>query len=316
MREYIAIESIPLVNSLKYEKGVRMEIQPENQVLQSRDETIKAFVRELNIAVEQKDMLHMAELVHADVFVLGAAAEAISIGRNQFMTDLRSQIERINQAQLYLQPPEIQVGLSDSGRSAWFLDRFVVNIVEHQKVPRQIPIRLTGLLTREQEWRLSAAFWSIPLRDNDYQHKSLQNGMITAGVALVEKVAPEAQVLAESIRKVTTESQSMPGMYSTCEDSFTIGSTVDEVFRADEGKNWVQEIVNLPVTFAVRGGIRSAVAPDGQTAWLAAHIDLNAGLTVPYRFFYIWLREHDGWKIVLSHDAVSVDPFNPSIEVS
>ena len=292
-----------------------MEIKPESQVPQSPVETISAFVRELHTAVGQKDMLRMAELVNEDVFVIGAAAGAISIGRDQFVTDLRSQFDRVKQIQFYLQSPEIQVGLCDSGRSAWFLDRFVVNIVEDQKVPRQIPIRLTGLLVCEQDWRLAAAYWSIPLRSNDYQYKLLQDGKIPAGVALVEQVAPEAHALAESIRKVTAESHNMPALYSMHEDAFTIGSTVDEVFRAVEGKNWVQEIVNLPLKFAVRGGVRCAIAPDGQTAWMASHIDLSGGLTVPYRFFYVWLREQDGWKIVLSHDAVSVDPVNPDFEI-
>jgi hypothetical protein len=104
-------------------------------------------------------------------------------------------------------------------------------------------------------------------------------------------------------------------LYATRADAFTIGSTVDEVFHGIEGKNWVQEIVQLPLGFAVRGGIRSAVAPDGRMAWMATHIDLSAGLSVPYRFFYIWLREPDGWKIVVSHDAVRFDPCDPGFEV-
>jgi ketosteroid isomerase-like protein len=288
---------------------------PEQHISQSPDETIKSTIRELHTAIEKKDILRMADLVVADVFVFGAAAEAISIGRDQFVTDLHSEFERVKEAQLRVLSPEIQVGLCDSGSSAWFLDRFVVNIVEDREIPRQIPIRVTGLLVRGSDWRLAAAFWSVPLRDNDYQYSLLEAGKIKSGVTLKDQVTPEAQPLAQSLAKVMTQPHSMPGLYSTHEDTFVIGSTVDEVFRGVEGKKWVQEIVNLPLKFAVRGGMRGAVTPDDQTAWVAAHIDLSGGFTVPYRFLYIWLREQDGWKIVLSHDAISIDPSNPGFEI-
>lgn len=50
------------------------------------------------------------------------------------------------------------------------------------------------------------------------------------------------------------------------------------------------------------------------TAWMAARIDLTGGLTMPYRFFFVWLRMQNEWKIVVSHDAVSIDPFNSGVE--
>jgi ketosteroid isomerase-like protein len=286
----------------------------EHPVLQSPGETIKAVVRELYAAIEHKDLLRLGELLVADVFVFGAAADAVSIGRDQFITDLRSQFERVKDKELRLQSSEIQVGLCDSGRSAWFFDRFVMDIVGDQEIPHRVPIRLTGLLVRDQDWRLAAAFWSIPLRSNEYQYSLLQDGKIHAGVALEDQVAPEAQPLAQSLINAMAQPHSLPELYATRKDTFTIGSTVDEVFRAAEGKNWVQEIVLLPLQFAVQGGIRSAVASDGCTAWMATHIDLTGGLTVPYRFFYVWLREQDEWKIVVSHDAVSIDPFNPGFD--
>lgn len=62
----------------------------------------------------------MDELVVDDVFVFGAAADAVSIGRDQFVADLRSQFERMKDTELHMQSSQIQVGLCDSGRSAWF----------------------------------------------------------------------------------------------------------------------------------------------------------------------------------------------------
>jgi ketosteroid isomerase-like protein len=285
-----------------------------DQTLQSSKESIKAVVQEFHAAIEHKDLQRVGELVLADVFVFGAAAQAVSIGRHQFVTHLRGQFERAGQAQLRVQSTQIEVGLCASGRSAWFLDRFVIDIMSDQEIPHSYPIRFTGLLVRDQDWRLAAAYWSIPLRDNDYQYALLEDGKIQAGIALETQVPPEAQTLAQSLQNVMADPHSMPGLYATQADAFTIGSTVEEVFHAAEGKNWVQEIVQLPLQFAIRGGIRCALAPDGCTAWMATHIDLTGGLTVPYRFFYVWLHEKDGWKIILSHDGVSIDPFHPGFE--
>jgi hypothetical protein len=54
------------------------------------------------------------------------------------------------------------------------------------------------------------------------------------------------------------------------------------------------------------------VAPDA--GWSAANIDIGEPST-PYRFFYIWTREEAaGWRIVVSHDAVSRDPLNSPAE--
>ncbi|HCC79253.1 MAG: hypothetical protein A2X25_15500 [Chloroflexi bacterium GWB2_49_20] len=282
----------------------------QNQVLQSLNVTIKAVVHEFYAAIEHKDLQRIGELVVADVFVFGAAADAVSVGRNQFIADLRNQFGRVKDKELRLQLSEIRVGLCDSGRSAWFFDRFVIEIVRDQEIMYSYPIRITGLLVRDQDWRLAAAYWSIPLRSNEYQYSLIVGGKIQAGVALANRVAPAAQPLAQSLLKAMAQPPSLPELYATREDAFTIGSTIDEVFFAADGKNWVQEIAQLPLQFAVRGGIHSAIAPDGCTAWMATHIDLTGGITMPYRFFFVWLREQDRWKIVVSHDAVSTDLSN------
>jgi len=139
-----------------------------------QDDSIIAVVQELHAAIEQKDGQHLGELVIPEVFVIGAAAEAVSIGRDQFVTYLRSQFEEGKETELHVQPAQLQVGLCASGRSAWLLDRFDLEVVGALKIPHQIPIRLTGLLVRDQDWQLAAAYWSIPLRDNDYQYTLLQ----------------------------------------------------------------------------------------------------------------------------------------------
>jgi ketosteroid isomerase-like protein len=287
---------------------------PDQNVL-SLDKTIEAFVQDLHTAIQNKDTHRLGQLVLPDVFVFGPAAAAVSVGREQFVAHLRSHFERVRDAHLRLRSEDIQAGLCDSGHSAWILDRFILDIVKGQEVLCSYPVRLTALLVRGQDWRLAAAYWSIPLRDNEYQYSLIVDGKIQAGAALEDRVTPQAQPLAESILKAMAEPPLLPQLYSTRADAFTIGSTVDEVFFGADGKNFVAEIAGLPIKFAVRGGIQAAVAPDGCMAWLATHIDLTGRVSMPYRFLFVWLRELDSWKIVISHDAVSIDPADPGFEV-
>lgn len=285
-----------------------------NNQVQSLNKTVKAFVQEIHTAIEHKDTQRINELTLDDVFVFGAAANDVSVGKNQWVANLRSYFEQSKDVEFHVQSSETRVGLCHSGRSAWFFDQFVIESVENGEASRNIPIRLTGLLVQDQDWRLAAAFWSIPLRDNEYQYSLLQDGKIQSGLALDYQVTPEAKPLAQSLAEVMTKPISMSELYSTRDDSFTIGSTVDEVFLAAEGKNWVREITELPLKFSLRGGVRGGVSPDGCTAWMATHMDIVGGITMPYRFFYVWLREQDEWKIVVSHDAVSIDSFNSSFD--
>ena len=280
----------------------------------SHADTVKAFVRKLQNAVEHKDASWFDEFSTPDVFVLGSAADAVFNDRIQFLQGLQGLFAKLQHRDLVLHETETRVGICDSGRNAWFLDRFNVEVSGDSVIPRSIPIRLTGLLVLDPDWHLSAASWSIPLRGNDYQYALLAAGRIPPGVSMQNQVSLTAQPIAGIIHKVMVQPSLMPSLYSTRPDAFTIGSTVDEVFFGSEGRNWVGEIVVLPLQFTVRGGIQAAVSPDGSTAWLAANIDLSGGLTVPYRFFYVWLNEQDGWQIVLSHDAVCIDPFDPGFD--
>lgn len=276
--------------------------------------SIRNFVQEIHTAIENKDTQSLNKLALGGVFVLGAAAQDVSIGKNQCLANLRSYFEQSKDVEFHVQSSMPRVGLCDSRRSAWIADQFVVDIVVNGEITRSIPIRLTGLLVQDQDWRLSATYWSIPLRNNEYQHALLHDGKIQSGFPLDDQVAPKVHLIAQSLAKVMTNPISMSELYSVREDSITIGSTIDEVFLAADGKNWVREITELPLKFALRGGVRGGVSPDGCTAWIATHVDIVGGITMPYRFFYIWLREQDGWKIVVSHDAVSIDPFNSGFD--
>jgi len=250
----------------------------------------------------------VGELVDTDAFVLGAPADAVCTGSADLVADLRRWFARAKGRELRVRASEALLGVGDSGRSAWFFDQFVVEVVGDYGVLGHVPIRLTGLLVRNGGWRLAAAHWSVPLPSNEHQHTLLKAGTLPAGIALRHELGPDVQPLARRLGEALARPRALPALYATRQDAVTIGSAVDEVFLAAAGQDAWRQFVSSPPGLAVRGGLRGAMSPDGGTAWLATHIDITFELTTPYRFFYIWVREQDDWKIVVSHDSVSVDP--------
>ena len=71
-----------------------------NDKVQSLNKTVKVFVQEIHSAIEHKGAQQISELVLDDVFVFGAAANAVSIGKNQFITNLRARLEQARDAEL------------------------------------------------------------------------------------------------------------------------------------------------------------------------------------------------------------------------
>jgi ketosteroid isomerase-like protein len=129
-----------------------MEQVSENQGLKT-NETIRAVVREFHTAIKHKDAQRLGELVVQEVFVFGAAANEVSTGRDQFVAGLCSEFEAAKGARLGVKEEQIQVGICNSGLSAWFLDRFDLEIADGREAPRVFPFRFTGLLVQDLGWR-------------------------------------------------------------------------------------------------------------------------------------------------------------------
>jgi hypothetical protein len=175
-------------------------------------------------------------------------------------------------------------------------------------------IRCTALLVLDGTWRIAAAYWSIPFESQAAQDAVKRSGDLEPGMELEAAVAPAARPLADALQRALNNPELLPGLYSTRSDHVTLGSVVDEVFLGAAGQGAWAEFVEHVSTFELRGAMRAAlVAPD--VGWLAANVDIGQPPT-PYRFFYVWVDDEPGWRIVVSHDAVSRDPFRDTAAAS
>ncbi len=111
--------------------------------------------------------------------------------------------------------------------------------------------------------------------------------------------APFVDALGEALADPAT----IPSLYSTGGDVTAVGSAADEVFVGPQVRAAWEEFIGYGPKLGWRGG-RIAVLVEPDVGWMASHIDISFDRTTPYRFFYIWRREADSWRVALSHDSL------------
>lgn len=275
----------------------------------SATQQVSSVLDALYRAIESFDASAVRAALRPDVFVFTPRADGVLTSAEAVAMDVEEWSRAVarHDATLRLRATRRTVGLSPTGHGAWVFDDIVAESASEGTTLCSVPIRLTALLVSEDVWQVAAAYWSIPFPTQDDQDAVKHAGDLEPGVELVESTGQGAEVLTDALRRALQEPRRIPALYSTRADHVTIGSVVDEISLGDAGHAAWAEFVDHVTAFLPRGGMRAALAgPD--VGWLAANIDIGAPPT-PYRFLYIWIREDDGWQIVVSHDAVSRDPF-------
>ncbi len=263
--------------------------------------------------VESFDEQALRSILRPDSFVLSPTADGMHTSADLVVADIRRWSDAVagRNATLRLRTDSSLAGTSASGRGVWVFDQVVAEAMQNGTVTCSMPIRLTALLVRDEDWRIAAAYWSVPFETQEDQDVVKHAGALDPGRLLDESIAPDAVPLVDALEAALAQPRLIPDLYSTRDDHVTIGSVVEEVFRGSAGHAAWEEFVQYVTSFARRGPMRAAlVAPD--IGWLAANIDIGKPPT-PYRFFYIWIREVTGWRIVVSHDAVSRDPLDTDV---
>jgi ketosteroid isomerase-like protein len=254
-------------------------------------------------AARSGDQAALGALIAEDAFVLTETADGGRRGRDEIA---RALIDAVHAGVRHAGSPQIKqrersISVSASGRTAWAYER--VDLVPSVGAAASAPsLRLTLLLTRAHGWRLAAGHWSTPI-SNAASHALIDEGKLPMAVVLPEDVGADAEPFVAAIGEALASPQSIPSLYSTGGDVRAIGSAVDEVFVGPQVKPAWEEFIGYGPRLAWRGG-RVAALSEPDVGWLASHIDISFDRTTPYRFFYIWRREADEWRVVVSHDSL------------
>ena len=267
-------------------------------------------------AIEDFDAVELRGLFRPDAFVLTSTSDGVLASAELVIVDLQrwSNVVTLRGDTLRLRREYRHVGTSASGQAAWVFDQIVAETVSGAIVVSSVPIRVTALIALHGEWRIAAAYWSVPFATQAEQDTVKAAGALEPGARLDEHITGAAKPIVDTLTAALADAQQLPGLYSTSPAHVTIGSVTAEIFLGAAGRGAWEEFVQYVALFSVRGPMRAAlVTPD--TGWLAANIDIGDPPT-PYRFFYIWTREDDGWRIALSHDAVSRHPCETTVDAT
>jgi hypothetical protein len=259
-------------------------------------------------AVESNDARRLRDAFRADAFVFTPTSDGVLTSADLVVEDIGRWHDAVDarRASLRLRADSVVVGSSPSASAVWVFDQIVADAIRNGAAICSVPIRLTALLVPDDDWRIAAAYWSVPFSTQEEQDGIKHAGALEPGQVLAQAVPAEAQPLVDKLLAALGQPGLLPGLYSTGDDHVTIGSVTGEVFLGRTGRDAWAEFVHHVTSFVPRGAIRAAlVAPDA--AWMAANIDIGQPPT-PYRFFYVWVRAGARWEIVVSHDAVSRNP--------
>lgn len=257
---------------------------------------IRPVLTRLYAALAPYDEDELRAVLRDDAFVFSALADGVCVSADEVVADLRRWSESLAAAGATIEVTESVSGSSPSGHGGWVFDRLSVCGTE---------IRVTALLVREESWRIAAAYWSVPYPTQEQQDQDKHDGRLEPGVELEESLTGEAPDLARSLAAALAAPASLPALLSDDFDHVSLGSVTAEVFVGMQGRAVWSEFVQFVTAFSLRGPVRGATY--GDVGWLAANIQIGEPAT-PYRFFYVWARDDDGWHIRISHDAVSRDP--------
>ena len=259
-------------------------------------------------SAESFDVETIRGCLRLDAFLFTPEADGVLDSAAGVAADLRRRFDSLRDrgATVRIRAGASLVGTNESGDGCWVFDQIVVEVLEQGTPVQTVPVRVTALLSRDDGgWRIAAGFWSVAYETQEAQDSVKHAGLLAPGEVLEEAIWDTARQLAERLRTALSQPRLLPELYSTQEAAVTIGSVSDEVFVGPNGRAAWQEFVQYVDAFTPRGPMRAAlVTPD--LGWLAANIDVGEPPT-PYRFFYIWHREGQDWRIVVSHDAVSRD---------
>lgn len=258
---------------------------------------------ELYAAARSGDRAALGALIAEDAYVLTDAADGERRGRVQIA---RALIDSFHAGVPDGESPQIKqhgrsISASGSGRTAWAFEHVVLEPSAGGD-GIALPLRFTLLLTRADSWQLAAGHWSTPI-SNAASHALIEQGKLPMAVPLSEHIAADAAPFVVTLGEALENPESIPSLYSTGGDVRAIGSAAEEVLVGPQIKSAWEEFIGYGPRLAWRGGqVAALLEPD--VGWLASHIDISFDRTTPYRFFYIWRREADRWRVAVSHDSL------------
>lgn len=271
-------------------------------------------------AVESKDSDALTEVFEPDAMIFGLSPADTFNSRQAFMDTATKELQafQLSGDSLAFSESHPEVGLADGAQSGW-LDDFPKAVLTSSGTPSTWLPRITAHAVKTPEgWRFDAMHLSLGVPDAktfapDGARKYLPPFAIEGerGKDSEQVIGLTKRMLEDIVVKVER--------ISDRDEVLLLGTDPGDVYAPgkkfkDLVKPRLHELKKGYVPVKLDGPLRSKLAPDGKTGWVAANIVVktNTGKkvqTLPvFRSLWIFDNESEVWDIVSEHQSLALKP--------
>lgn len=272
--------------------------------LESSEEVVFFMRRAYSRGAESR-LQDLGEWVDEEAFILGSGPDGGFSSREAWLRSLQPMLEAIPPGTAYeVTSKDLRIGLARGLRSAWVSDQLEVRAASAVGPPA-FSVRILAVLTHgESGWRIVAGHGSFPI-PNPVAQDMIRSGQLVRSTNLGSEVQRGADVLVNLYESGMANPSTLEETISDRQDVIAFGSAADEVHSGGAALKtaWRQFLEAEPRLTPI-GGVRAGLSPDGELGWVASNVDIQIDeVRMPYRFFLVYLREPEGWRIVGWHDS-------------
>jgi hypothetical protein len=278
------------------------------------------LVRFVYSTLERGDPDPLKPFIAADVMAFGIAPTDTYAQRDPLIHFLRRQLVSIGfeTEVLRIRSGRIDVGIADSGQSAWFWD---LPRVEHEDKEKGTTTtwlpRVTGhAIKLDGQWVIDAAHVSLGVPDEWAYAPDAHRKYLPPADVWAER-GKDSDELVGLARRVLDDVAVKVDRTSDRSEVVLLGTGPTELFEGGEAfKNLVRpklaEIKKSVFSYKIDGPVRSRLAPAQSSGWVAATVVLRVGIgkkqqVLPaFRVLWLFAEERGLWNLVSEHQSFAL----------
>ncbi len=282
---------------------------------------VRDLVKFVYTTLEAGDPDSLIPVVTTNVMAYGLAPSDTYAARDPLINFLRQELLPVSLETevLRIRTGRIDVGVADSGQSAWFWDLPRVEYERKGKGKATTWLaRVTGhAIKRDGQWVIDAVHVSLGVPDEKIYAADAARKYLPPADVLAER-GKDSDELVGLARRILDEVVVKVDRTSDRTEVVLLGTGPGELF---EGGKAFKDLVRPQLagikkksefTYKVEGPIRSRLAPGLGTGWVAANVVLRMGagkkqqVLPPFRVLWVFAEEKGLWNLVSEHQSLAL----------
>ena len=281
---------------------------------------VRELVKFVYTTLETGDPDPLIPVVATNVMAYGLAPSDTYAARDPLINFLRQELLSIGLETevLRIRSGRVDVGVADSGQSAWFWDLPRVEYERKGKGKTSTWLaRVTGhAIKNDGQWVIDAVHVSLGVPDEKIYAADAARKYLPPADVLLER-GKDSDELVGLARRILDEVVVKVDRTSDRTEVVLLGTGPSEIFEGGKAfKDLVRpklaEIKKAVFSYKVDGPVRSRLAPGSGTGWVAANVVLRLGagkkqqVLPAFRVLWVFAEEKGLWNLVSEHQSLAL----------